>query len=285
MSSDPIRPIGRRIFRSDRLSIGVGISDLFSPRLIPVLARAGADYVFIDMEHTRFTLHDVASFIDGAQAADVPVIVRPPEVSRSCMGRLLDLGADGFFAPRIDNATDAATAARFTRYPPAGERGDSGRIYAARPDSACARDDANENTVLIVIVESRDGAENIDEICQTPGVDGVSDVPGDLGSESYRAAEQRIVDSCLRHEMQFTIGTAPSIADALEQRARGCFTVFVDDEIGLLTRALSAHADDLRRAEKELARSPRRREVVRGNRDRHGRARSSLTKSNLYDML
>jgi 2-dehydro-3-deoxyglucarate aldolase len=264
MSSDPIRPIGRRIFRPDRLSIGVVISDLFSPRLIPVLARAGADWVFIDMEHTRFTLHDVASFIDGAQAADVPVIVRPPEVNRSCMGRLLDLGADGLWAARIDNAADAAAAALFTRYPPAGERGDSGRIYAARPDSARARDDVNENTVLIALVESRDGAENIDEICQTPGVDGVAighadlslslGVPGDLGSESYRTAEQRIVDSCVRHEMPFQIGIAPTIEDALEQRARGCFAVLVDDEIGLLSRALSTYAGDLRRAEKELAR-------------------------------
>jgi 4-hydroxy-2-oxoheptanedioate aldolase len=99
MSSDPIQPTGRRIFRPDRLSIGVGIRDPFSPRLLTVLARAGADYVFIDMEHTRFTLHDVASFIDGAQAADVPVIVRPPEVNRSYMGRLLDLGADGLLVP------------------------------------------------------------------------------------------------------------------------------------------------------------------------------------------
>lgn len=264
MSSDPIRPIGKRIFQPDRLSVGFGISDLFSPRLIPLLASAGADYVLIDMEHTRFTLHDVAGFIDGAQAADIPVIVRPPEVNRSCMGRLLDVGADGFLVPRIGNAADAAAAVRFTKYPPAGERGDSGRIYAAWPDSARARDDANENTVVIALVESRDGAENIDEICQTPGVDAVwighadlslsLGVPGDLGSESYRTAEQRIVDSCVRHEMPFTIGIAPTIEDALERRARGCFAAFVDDEVGLLTRALSTYADDLRRAEKERAR-------------------------------
>ena len=64
-------------------------------------------------------------------------------------------------------------------------------------------------------------------------------VPGDRESALYRAAEDRIVESCRRHNMPFTIGTAPSIEEALQQREQGCFTVFVDDEIGLITRSLS----------------------------------------------
>jgi 2-keto-3-deoxy-L-rhamnonate aldolase RhmA len=223
-----------------------------------VLARAGADYVFIDMEHTRFSLGDVAAFIDGAQGVDIPIIVRPPEVTKGYMQRLLDLGADGFFTPCIGSAEDAAAAVRFMKYPPVGERGDSGRIQQSRPSPARARDEANENTVLIVIVETADGAENIDEICATAGVDGVSigpadlsmslGVPGDLGNGTYQAAEQRIVDSCRAHGMPFTIGTAPTIEDALRQHALGCFTLFVDDEIGLITRALSTYCAELRPA-------------------------------------
>jgi 4-hydroxy-2-oxoheptanedioate aldolase len=252
------RPIGRRIFQPDRLTIGVGISDLYSPRLVPLLASAGADYVFIDMEHTRFSLHDVATFIDGAQGADIPVIVRPPEVSRGYIQRLLDLGADGFFAPRIGSAEDAAATVRLMKYPPAGERSDSGRIQRSRPSPARARDEANENTVLIVIVETRTGVEKIDEICATAGVDGVSigpadlsmslGIPGELDSDVYRRAEQRIVDSCRAHGTPLTIGTAPTVEDALRQQGLGCFTLFVDDEIGLITRALSTYRADLRQA-------------------------------------
>jgi 2-keto-3-deoxy-L-rhamnonate aldolase RhmA len=249
------RPIGRKIFQPGRLTIGVGISDLYSPRLVPVLASAGADYVFIDMEHTRFTLNDVAGFVDGAGGVEIPIIVRPPEVSRGYIQRLLDLGADGFFTPRIDNAEDAAAAVRFMKYPPIGERGDSGRIQRS-PSPVRARDEANVNTVLIAIVETAAGVQNIDEICATPGVDGVSigpadlsmslGVPGDLENDAYQAAEQRILDSCRAHGMPFTIGTAPTIEDARRQRALGCFTLFVDDEIGLLTRALATYCSDLR---------------------------------------
>jgi len=248
------RPKGRRIFQADRPTIGVGISDLHSPRLIPVLASAGADYAFIDMEHTRFTLSDVASLIAGAGSVDIAIIVRPPEVSRGYIQRLLDLGADGFFAQRIDCAEDAAAAVRFMKYPPAGERGDSGRIQRA-PNPARARDEANLNTVLIAIVETAAGVRNIDEICAVAGVDGVSigpadlsmslGVPGDLESDVYQDAEQRILDSCRAHGMPYTIGTAPTIEDALRQHALGCFTLFVDDEIGLLTRALATYRADL----------------------------------------
>jgi 2-keto-3-deoxy-L-rhamnonate aldolase RhmA len=251
-------PIGRRIIQPGRLTIGAGISDLLSPRLVPVLAAAGADYVFIDMEHTRFSMSDVATLIDGAQATDIPIIVRPPEVTRGFVQRLLDLGADGFFAPCIDSAREAALAVRLMKYPPAGERGDSGRIHRSRPSPAAARDEANDNTVLIAIVETAAGAENIDSICATEGVDGVSigpsdlslslGVPGDLDSELYQAAERRIVDSCRAHRMPFQIGTAPTIKEALAQHALGCFTVFVDDEVGLLTRALSTFRAELRQS-------------------------------------
>jgi hypothetical protein len=48
--------------------------------------------------------------------------------------------------------------------------------------------------------------------------------------------------------MPLTIGTAPTIEDALRQHALGCFTLFVDDEIGLITRALSTYRADLQSA-------------------------------------
>ena len=172
-------------------------------------------------------------------------------------GGCCDLGADGFFAPQIHNAEDAAAAVRLMKYPPMGVRSDSGALFAARPNSSRMAEHANANTVLVVIVESREGAENVDEICQTPGVDAVSighadlslslGVPGDRESALYRAAEDRIVESCRKHNMPFTIGTAPSIVEARQQREQGCFTVFVDDEIGLITRSLSNYVEQLRR--------------------------------------
>src|SRR5205807_6735013 len=91
----------------------------------------------------------------------------------------------------------------------------------------------------------------IDAICETPGIDAVwighadlslsLGVPGDLESEAYRRAEDRIVESCRAHGMPWTIGVAPTPAVGLEQARRGAFTVFVDDEVGLITRTLAEY--------------------------------------------
>lgn len=246
---------GRRVFAPGRMSVGFGISDLFSPRVVPLLAGLGVDYVFIDMEHSRFTMQEVSMMVWGGRGSGVPVIVRPPEISREWISRLVDIGIDGIFAPRVATAADARAAVRYAKYPPLGDRGDDGRISGAYPRSREAQSYANDNTVVVVIVESREGAENIDEICQTPGVDAVSvgpadltmslGIPGERESEEYRAVESRIVDACARHGMPLTIGTAPSVAEAAAHRDRGCFSVFMDDEIGVISGTVASYVSQV----------------------------------------
>ncbi len=246
-----VAPIGRRIFRRDRPSIGVGISELRGPSLVPLLASAGIDYVLVDMEHTSLSFRDVAVFASAGRAVGLPVLVRPPAPSRSDIGRAMDLGADGLFVQRVGSGAEAAEAVRYMKYPPEGERGDKGSVYAARPDSRAVADGINLNTVLIVIVETVEGARNIDEICATPGVDAVSvghadlslalGVAGDLEAEPYRNAFERILESCRAHEMPFTIGTAGTAEAALEQVRLGSFSIFFDDELGIIERATTEY--------------------------------------------
>lgn len=244
-------PRGRSIIREGSATIGVGVSDLFSPSLFSAFAAGGVDYGLVDMEHTSFSYRDVAALVTSARAAELPVIVRPPELSRSAVGRVLDLGADGILVPRIESSEDAAAAVRFAKYRPLGERGDDGRIAAISEfeDPRPLIDVVNRNTVVVALVETRDGVDNIDNINSTPGIDGVwigpadlvlsLDAPGDIGGPAYRAAENRILDSCRAHGMPFAIGAASTPGAAIEQIQLGCFTVVADDEVILLVRALS----------------------------------------------
>lgn len=248
-------PLGRRLFRDDGASIGVTIGNLLSPSLFGVIAASGADYGFIDMEHTRFSYADVAMLITSAHAVGIPAVVRPPEITRGSVGRLLDLGADGILAPRGERPGDAADLARFGRYPPLGERGDDGRIFAATDPRTLAAQ-LNENIALIASVETREALESIDEICSTPGIDGIwigtadlslaLDVPGELSSPIYRAAEERILAACQTHGMRFASGGASTPADAIEQSRLGCFTVAMDNETTLLERAIAGYVASVR---------------------------------------
>jgi 2-keto-3-deoxy-L-rhamnonate aldolase RhmA len=262
------RPQGRRLFREGSPTIGVGISDLFGPSLFSVLAAAGADYGFVDMEHTGFSYRDVSALISSARAADLPVIIRPPEVSRSAVGRVLDLGADGVLAPRAGGVSGASALVRAARYRPIGDRGDDGRITTAygSSDSRALADELNTNTIVIAGVETREDVDEIDEICTTPGIDGIwigpadltlaLDVPGDFQCDTYRTAEERVIDSCRAHGMPFAIGWAATPAEAIEQARLGCFTLLTEDEVTLLGRAVSDYVTAAREGFDRVSREP-----------------------------
>jgi 2-keto-3-deoxy-L-rhamnonate aldolase RhmA len=251
-------PKGRMLFGDGSTTIGVGISDLFGPSLLSLLVTAGADYVLVDMEHTSFSYRDAGALIASARGVDLPVIVRPPEVTRSAIGRLLDLGADGVLVQRIGGAEEAAAAVRFAKYRPLGERGDDGRIAAAAEleDPRALIDAVNRNTTVLAIVETTDGVENIDPICSTPGIDAVwigpadlslaLDVPGATDGAVYKDAERRILESCRAHGMPFAIGSASTPEQAAEQIRLGCFTVLTDDERTLLARAIADYVGQVR---------------------------------------
>jgi 2-keto-3-deoxy-L-rhamnonate aldolase RhmA len=109
---------------------------------------------------------------------------------------------------------------------------------------------------VIGLLETREGVEAIDEICATPGIDGIwvgpadlslaFDVPGDLGSLAYAEAEDRVVAACLAHGMPFAIGSAGTPSAAQAQIRRGCFTLLADDEVTLLGRAVADYVREVR---------------------------------------
>ena len=74
-----------------------------SPGLGQIIAGAGADFVFLDMEHSGFTVADVKTQITGFRAGNVPVIVRAPTGQYHHISRALDAGADAISVPMVGN--------------------------------------------------------------------------------------------------------------------------------------------------------------------------------------
>jgi 2-keto-3-deoxy-L-rhamnonate aldolase RhmA len=254
---DPLTPLGRAIFREDGPSVCLGVHRFRGPHVMPVIAEGGADYALLDMEHTSFDLSEIDVMIATAHAHDLAVVVRPPDVTRAWIGRLVDIGADGILTPVIADAEAAAAAVRFAKYRPVGDRGDDGRLAAAGPANAIsAAERINAGVVVIVGVETVNAVEQIDEICAIPGLDAVwignADLslelgcPGDFTSEVYRATEGRVVEACRKHRVAYAVGIADSEATMREQIAMGCFTVSPEYETGLLREAISGYVQRVR---------------------------------------
>lgn len=150
--------------------------------IVEMLAVAGLDFLVLDLEHGPHDATVLKHHLALAQVHQLPVLVRPGERDRHVIQRALDLGAAGVVVPHIDDATAAAEAVRWTRYPPHGERGIAtytrSGLFGTR--SAHEHAAAADDDLLLVMLESSTSVDNSAAILATPGVDGYMIGPGDL---------------------------------------------------------------------------------------------------------
>ena len=124
--------------------------------------------------------------------------------------QVLDAGAQGIIVPLVNTADEAKRAVAAAKYPPQGLRGfcfSRMNDYGTKFDEYAAN--ANENIAVVVMIESKQAVENIDEILAVEGVDGVFIGPYDM-SGSYglvgqtdhpviRDACRKVVKACEKH--------------------------------------------------------------------------------------
>ncbi|MTD54970.1 4-hydroxy-2-oxovalerate aldolase [Amycolatopsis sp. RM579] len=168
---------------------------------VEILATQGFEAVCIDAEHAALGPAEIESLIRACDVSRVPSLVRVSGVGAE-ISRALDSGARGVVVPRVETAEEAAAAVAAVRYPPAGTRG-AGPGRASAYGSALPRylETANDDTVLVIQVETRRGVDNAEEIAAVEGIDVVFVGPGDLavslgvpgGSPAHSAAVERII--------------------------------------------------------------------------------------------
>lgn len=154
---------------------------LGSTGIAEILARAGFDWLVIDLEHSTISIDQAGELIRTVDLADVPPLVRVTSNDSCQIKRVLDAGAHGVVVPSINCKQDAEKAVAATRYAPLGNRG----VGLARAQGYGSKFieylDWQENaTVVIVQIEHIDALKNIGEIFSVPGVDGFIIGPYDL---------------------------------------------------------------------------------------------------------
>jgi 4-hydroxy-2-oxoheptanedioate aldolase len=148
-----------------------------------IAARAGFDWLLIDMEHTVASEAEVLGHLRAAMGGTAEPMVRIPWNDAVVVKRVLDIGVRSILVPYVQNADEARRAVAATRYPPDGIRGYSGMSRAndyAR-DKAYATGAASE-IFLAVQVESPEAVANAGAIAAVEGIDGVFVGPNDLAA-------------------------------------------------------------------------------------------------------
>lgn len=144
-----------------------------------VVGRQGWDSVTIDLQHTGIDEATATTMLIGLSTGDAVPMVRAPWNEPGVLMRLLDAGAYGVICPMINNRADAERFVAACRYPPDGIRS-NGPFRGVLYGGGDYQQHANDEIVLLGMVETREAMDNLDEIVATPGLDGVYIGPTDL---------------------------------------------------------------------------------------------------------
>jgi len=144
-----------------------------------VMARQGFDALVVDMQHGLTDMANLWPMLQAISQTDTVPVVRVAWNDPATIMKALDFGAYGILVPLINTAEDAAEAVAACRYPPVGIRS-SGPVRAVHYGGADYVAKANDEIVVMGMVETKEGLANLDAICATPGLDAVYIGPSDL---------------------------------------------------------------------------------------------------------
>jgi 4-hydroxy-2-oxoheptanedioate aldolase len=236
--------------------ITVGPSLVYdSADLVEQVAHMGFDWIWLDWQHGQFTEHTLNSALARFLHLDSAPIVRVKGNEPGTINRVLDMGAMGVIVPMVQNAGQAAAAVEAAFYPPKGRRSAGGvrlGLIGGSFERYCA--EANDQIMLVVMVETEAAIANVREIMAVPGVDVVLIGPGDLmidvraqGHDAARHEELALAVAAASKATGTAAGDVCTSVEMVERRiAQGFrFINYGLDHFALLEGfgAIRAHAE------------------------------------------
>lgn len=187
----------------------------FAQSSMPVLlANAGFEFFILDNEHGMFDIETTETLCRVAVAEGITPIIRVADHTYTWVAKSLDAGGQGLLLPRIYNSAQVEAIANMMKFPPLGQRGNAlSRAYvgygAGPVNEVMAR--ANEQTMMIVQIETKEAFEERERIASLPYVDslfiGPNDLsislghPGQLEHPTVVDAISRTRDTCLKYNI------------------------------------------------------------------------------------
>lgn len=248
-----MRPNGTlRKVRAGDPAVGILVSTI-SPLVTEAVSNVGFDWALIDLQHGEADLAHLVGLLQAISTTGTTPFVRVPVNDFMSIGRALDLGAYGIVVPLVNTVADAEAAVRAAKYPPLGARSLGpvrGSIYGGGNYFA----EANDETALIVMIETAEAVANLAAIVALDGIDGCYIGPNDLAishgaapggdtgvplAEPVEAAIATILATC--QAAGKTAGIHVANAGAANRRLRQGFRfVSINNELGLMRNAIAA---------------------------------------------
>jgi 2-dehydro-3-deoxyglucarate aldolase len=200
------------------------------PSITETFARAGFDFIAIDMEHSTITVEQAQRIIAACQSEGVPCLPRPVSHSNDWFKPLLESGADGLLVQMVSTPEDVVAIIGHLKYPPVGSRSYGlNRAQAYGFDFDSYIQSWNDTSSFIIQVESIQAVENIDKLLSFDEIDGVMvgpyDISGSLGVPGQTShplvieASRKVIAACER----FGKSCGTQVTDASEESVQALF--------------------------------------------------------------
>src|SRR5438477_2833420 len=175
-----------------------------------VMAHQGFDSLTVDMQHGVVDYQTAVAMLQGISTTGVMPLARVPWNDPAYLMKILDAGAYGVICPMINTRAQAEALVAACKYPPRGYR-PFGPVRASIYAGSDYVEHANDDIVIMPMIETAEALKNLDAILSTPGVDAVYVGPSDLSlalgckprldqtDAPVVEAQQQIVDACKRH--------------------------------------------------------------------------------------
>lgn len=203
-----MNPVKQKLLQNE-VSIGTMIFESNTPGIAQALEVTGAEFALYDMEHTGIGIESIRQLMSYNRGLDIVPLVRVPDAQYTYMARVLDVGAKGIMVPFVNTKEQAEAVVKATKYYPLGERG---TVFGLAHDNFINGEivekmkKINDETLIIVQIETEEAMENLEEIVSTEGVDvafvGSLDlsqsmgIPGEMQHPKLIEAMERIVEVC-----------------------------------------------------------------------------------------
>jgi 2-keto-3-deoxy-L-rhamnonate aldolase RhmA len=219
------------------------------------------DFIFIDAQHAIFSNETIAHIAQAALGCGIAPLVRVSGCDDPSAAVLLDAGVTGIIFPNVNTVEEAKLAVTRCKFAPLGARSVAGvyPFFDFRPVPMVETiETLNRNTLVVCMIETVHGLENVEAIAAVDGVDvlhiGCSDLlvdmgrPGEMGGPEIRKAISRVIAACKRHGKFAGLGGDKDAARQAEFIREGIRFVTTHTDMAFLMTEAARRTGELRSA-------------------------------------
>jgi 2-keto-3-deoxy-L-rhamnonate aldolase RhmA len=228
--------------------------------VVRVAKSTGHDFIFIDAQHSLFSLETIGHIAQAGLGCGTAVLVRARSCQDPDISLMLDNGVSGIVFPDIDTAAEARQAVDACKFAPIGKRSVAGGYpnfdYRPVPLAHTVRA-LNDATLVVCMIETREGLRNIEEIAAVKGVDvihvGCNDLlaamgkPGAFGDPEVVAAVERVISVATQHGKFAGLGGERDLDRQLAFIRKGVRFVTTQTDIGFLMAEAARRTEQIRK--------------------------------------